>query len=146
VPGWCSLEDHGAVLPVEGEIGDMDGTGAAVNGGGQPVDAAIRGHQHVGVQCDLERPVDAGGKSGISLKPCPGDSCYPLCGDMPPLPRHLLVLQDNVGQPDHGGGHPQQLDVVVFLGVPPQAIIGPLLAGGEQRGGVSWCSPRRGSL
>lgn len=60
-PIRCSLEDHGAVLPVEGEVGDMDGAGAAVDGGGQPVDAAVGGHQHVGVERDLERPVNAGG-------------------------------------------------------------------------------------
>lgn len=39
----------------------MDGAGAAVDGGGQPVDAAVGGHQHVGVERDLERPVNAGG-------------------------------------------------------------------------------------
>lgn len=72
-----------------------------------------------------------GGKGGLSLKPCPGSSCQPY------LPRHLLVLQDYVRQPDHGGGHPQQLDVVVLLGVPLQAIIGPLLGEGEQRGGIT---------
>lgn len=43
-PKLCSLEDHGAVLPVKGEVGDVDGAGAAVDGGGQPVDAAIRVH------------------------------------------------------------------------------------------------------
>lgn len=49
-----------------------------------------------------------------------------------------LVLQDDVGQPDHGGGHPQQLDVVVVLGVPPQAVIGPLLGkGSKEKGGVT---------
>lgn len=42
----------------------MDGAGAAVDGGGQPVDAAVGGHQHVGVERDLERPVNAGGEKG----------------------------------------------------------------------------------
>lgn len=143
---WCSLEDHGAVLPVEGKIGNVDGAGAAVDGRGQPVDATIRGHQYIGVESDFKRPIDAGGeKGGLSLKPCPGGSCHPLCRVMSTLPCHLLVLQDNIGQPDHGGGHPQQLDVVVFLGVPPQAIIGPLLWEGEQRTGVT-VLPEAGEL
>lgn len=40
----------------------MDGADAAVDGGGQPIDAAIGGHQHVGVEGDFECPVDAAGE------------------------------------------------------------------------------------
>lgn len=45
-----SPEHHGAILPVEGEIVDGDGTSAAVDGGRQPVHAAVRRHQRVTIQ------------------------------------------------------------------------------------------------
>lgn len=111
----------------------MDDTDAAVDGWGQPVDAAIRGHQHIGIEGDFECPVDAGGEKWAQPQTMPGGKLPALCGDLSPLPCHLLVLQDDVWQPDHGGGHPQLLDVVVFLGVPAQTIISPLLGGGEMR-------------
>lgn len=80
----CSLEDHGAVLPVEGEVGDMDDTDAAVDGRGQPVDAAIRGHQHVGVEGDLECPIDAGGKRmGSAPNYARGAAASPTWGRVP---------------------------------------------------------------
>lgn len=52
-------EDHGAVLPVEGEVVDSDGTSTAVDGGRQPVHAAIRRHQCVAVKCYLELSIHA---------------------------------------------------------------------------------------
>lgn len=82
---WCSLEDHGAVLPVEGEIGDVDGAGAAVDGRGQPVDATIRGHQYIGVESDFKRPIDAGGGKGWAQpQTVPrGQLPSPVQGDVP---------------------------------------------------------------
>lgn len=83
----CSLEDHGAVLPVEGEVGDVDDADAAVDGGGQPVDAAIRGDQHIGVEGDFERPVDAGGeRMGSAPSYAWAGSCQPYVGTCPHCP------------------------------------------------------------
>lgn len=80
MPSQCSLKDHGAVLPVEGEIGDVDGAGAAVDGGGQPVDAAVRGHQHIGVEGDFKCPVDAGGERvGSASNHAQGAAANPTC-------------------------------------------------------------------
>lgn len=52
-----SPEDHGAVLPVKGEVVDSDGAGAAVDGRRQPVHTAVRRHQSIAVKCYLELPV-----------------------------------------------------------------------------------------
>lgn len=83
----CSLEDHGAILPVEGEVGDVDDADAAVDGRGQPVDAAIRGHQHIGVEGDFERPVNAGGeRMGSAPSYAWAGSCQPYVGTCPHCP------------------------------------------------------------
>ena len=50
-------EDHGAVLPVEGEVVNGDGAGATVDGWREPVHTAVRGHQRVAVQRHLKLPV-----------------------------------------------------------------------------------------
>lgn len=47
-------EFEGAVLPVEGEVVDVDGTGGAEDGGGKPVAQTVRTHQHVTVVGHLE--------------------------------------------------------------------------------------------
>lgn len=60
----ASLEDEGAVLPVKGEVGDGDGAGGAEDGGWQPVDAAIRRHEHIAVQGHLEHAVHAADRPG----------------------------------------------------------------------------------
>lgn len=94
----CSLEDHGAVLPVEGEVGDVDDADAAVDGRGQPVDAAIRGHQHVGVEGDFKRPVDAGGgKDGLSPKLCLDRQLPALCALCPHCPVTYLFSRTMSG-------------------------------------------------
>lgn len=48
-PGGNTPEGQGAVLVIKGEVGDLDGTRAAVDGRGQPVDPARVADQHVGV-------------------------------------------------------------------------------------------------
>lgn len=99
VPSRCSLEDHGAVLPVEGEIGDVDGAGAAVDGGGQPVDAAVGGHQHVGVEGDFKRPIDAGwGKRWAQPQTVPrGQLPPPVWGYVPIAPSPYLFSRTMSG-------------------------------------------------
>lgn len=52
-------EFEGAVLPVEGEEVDIDGTGAAEDGGWQPVDGARVVDEDVAVVGDLEEPIVA---------------------------------------------------------------------------------------
>lgn len=56
-PSMVSLEDEGAVLPIEGEVGDRDGAGGAEDGRRQPVDTTIRGHEHIAVERHLEDTV-----------------------------------------------------------------------------------------
>jgi len=52
-------EFEGAVLPVEGEEVDVDGTGAAEDGGRQPVDVACVVDKDVAVVGGLEEPIVA---------------------------------------------------------------------------------------
>lgn len=47
--GGNTPEGQSAVLVIKGEVGDLDGTRAAVDGRGQPVDPARVADQHVGV-------------------------------------------------------------------------------------------------
>lgn len=54
-------ELEGAVLPVEGEVGDRDGAGRTEDGGWQPVDGARGVDEHVAGIGDLEGAVIAGG-------------------------------------------------------------------------------------
>lgn len=55
-------ELEGAVLPVEGEVGDGDGARRAKDGGRQPVHFAPRIDQHVAGVGNLEGAVIAGGQ------------------------------------------------------------------------------------
>lgn len=52
-------EFEGAVLPIKGEEVDIDGAGAAEDGGGQPVDVASVVDQHVAVVGNFKEPVIA---------------------------------------------------------------------------------------
>lgn len=52
-------EFEGAVLPVEGEEVNIDGTGTAEDGGRQPVDIARVVDEDVAVVSDLKEPVIA---------------------------------------------------------------------------------------
>lgn len=62
-----SPEDHGAVLPVEGKVVYSNGTGATENGRRQPVNTALRIHQGIAVEGNLELPVHTvAGKTKIS--------------------------------------------------------------------------------
>lgn len=53
-------ELEGAVLPVEGEIGDRDGAGGAKDGRWQPVHKAVVVDKHVAGVGDLEGAIIAG--------------------------------------------------------------------------------------
>lgn len=53
-------ELEGAVLPVEGEIGDRDGAGGAEDGRWQPVHKAVVVDKHVAGVGDLEGAIIAG--------------------------------------------------------------------------------------
>ena len=110
-PSVASLEDEGAVLPVEGEVGDRDGAGGAEDGGRQPVDAAIGGHEHVAVEGHLEHAIHAayrpGHEAGGSYlmipawpRPVPRPALRPKwmepggSSPPPPLPSPLLAPQE----------------------------------------------------
>lgn len=68
IRSWLdSPEDHGAVLPVKGKVVNGNGTGATVNGRGQPVNTAVWGHQGIAVEGNLELPVHTiAGKTEMS--------------------------------------------------------------------------------
>lgn len=58
IRSWLhSPEDHGAVLPVKGEVVYRNGTSTTVNGRRQPVNTAVRRHQGIAVQGNLELAV-----------------------------------------------------------------------------------------
>ena len=40
---------------------------------------------------------------------------------------YSLVVEDDVGEPDVGGGHVEAVDPAVLLGVPPQLVVKPVL-------------------
>lgn len=48
-----------AVLIIKWEVGDLDGTGAAINGRRQPVHRAIAGDQHIGVVGHIKLAINA---------------------------------------------------------------------------------------
>ena len=76
----------------------MDGAGAAVDGGGQPVDAAVGGHQHVGVEGDFKRPIDAGGERVGSAPTVPrGAAATPCVGVCHPCPITYLFSRTMSG-------------------------------------------------
>ena len=54
-------ENERAVLPVEREVGDLHGAGAAVDGRGQPAHVAALGDQHIGLVGHPELAVDTVG-------------------------------------------------------------------------------------
>lgn len=76
-PSVASLEDEGAVLPIEGKVCDGDGAGRAEDGRRQPVDAAVRGHEHIAVESHLEDAIDAVHKVEGS-DPATSGQAYPV--------------------------------------------------------------------
>ena len=90
------LEDEGAVLPVEGEVGDRDGAGGAEDGGRQPVDAAVGRHEHVAVEGHLEYAVHAAHRPGhVWMGPGDTNPSQPAT----PLPGLLLAWGPLLPQP-----------------------------------------------
>lgn len=61
-----SPKDHGAVLPVKGKVVYGNGTSTTVNGRRQPVNAAVRRHQGIAVEGNLELSVHTAGKIKMS--------------------------------------------------------------------------------
>lgn len=55
-------ECQSAVLIIEWEVGDLDGTGAAIDGRRQPVHPAIVGDQHVGIVGHIKLSINAAEK------------------------------------------------------------------------------------
>lgn len=124
IRSWLhSPEDHGAVLPVKGEVVYRNGTSTTVNGRRQPVNTAVWRHQGIAVQGNLELAVHTiAGKIDMS-RTVVQKSCA-VC--------YSLVLQYDIWQPDDPGGDAQRFgDVPVQSGpgrlVPPEPVVTPLL-------------------
>lgn len=134
---WFYLPEYQcAVLIVKWEVGDFNGTGAAIDSWRQPVHPSIAADQDVGVVSHIKLAIDAAHDKEEWGRELTWSSFLTLhrkkqknnTGSHTHFHKKAsLVFQDDVRKPNRVVRHPDNLNAVIIAFIPGKAIIRPLL-------------------
>ncbi len=115
---------------IKWEVGDLNGTSAAIDGGRQPVHPATAGDQHVGIVSHIELAINAAeieDKEQEQLMPDFIDNDEGKMQEFTLFVTALLVFKDNVRKPNSIAWDTNNRNPIILRFVPGETIISPLL-------------------